>query len=662
MTPGPGSDDRLAAFLEAPFDELPPDLRVRVFGVDYAHVRPPEGGDLYLTRYGWPYLAQLLPANWYQDRWYAESGERLPGSTGHAYHVLTRPVGGKRADLVVKFSRVAQDVPLTIATSFPDAVPPEVLANARFNSPWEEFGLVMELRRGGFDPKGLRVLTQHPLAILAPPEQYALWQLGRSEGSFLQHDRLLAEDQENAVRAIELDIRRIYAVVYQWIKGCDAQEFFEAGDLGAEDFRGFTPRVIGELEQSGYRVLDNKPKHFILRKRSGDGKILRGRDGRATYALVDFELLQRTPEHHRQFKVRQRRKYWDLLGQRDQPSPASLPSHLHPTTIFGVRYVMGTLPDGGKLWMVGQGAELWDYFSPDRWLRTPRLKLSPVNEVYRTRTRDSIQVVYRRSRVGTRPRVDPLLERNRQMREYGFNSPFEEIAIAELLRQMGISTTRPRAIYRTDHPTTTAEYLRDDRRFADHADLLTPGPVPEPILSRAHDYYTVWDYFRGVDPHRSAGRPEGRGTDLERARDDGLLSQEEYAELLQHTRSRLRRTGLADAALQDHECIVTIGEDGALCRDREGGVEVTLCIDALTAYDYGLLTAEAYRRVTARLDERLRAVDCEALDLAGNHLLLSMNPDGQLKANAAGEIEVALCNFELIRGLYRPLRPLPGAP
>ena len=649
-------DDRLAAIRGRPFDDLPGDLRVRVFGVDYAHVRPSEGGDLYLTRYGWPSLAQLLPGHWYADRWYAQSGQRLPGSTGHAYHVLTRPVGGSQADLVVKFSRVAQDVPLTVATSFPDTVPPEVLANARFNSPWEEFGLVMELRRGGFGPPGPRILTQHPLAIYAPPEEYALWQLGRSEGSFLQHDRLLAEDQENAVRAIELDIRRIYVVLYQWIKGMDAEASFGAGELAEDDFRAFTPRVIGELAQAGFRVLDNKPKHFIVRKRR-DGALLRGRDGRVRHALVDFELLQRTPEHQQQFKIRQRRKYWDLLHHAEEPAPAALPPHLRAAKVFGVSYVMGTGPDGGQLWVVGRDPELWDYFNPDRWLRTPRLKLSLMNEVYRTRTRDNIQVVYRRSRVGTRPRVDPLLQRGRLIREYGFNSPFEEIAIAELLHQMGVATTHPRAIYRTGHPTTTAAYLRDDRRFADHADLLTPGPDPELILSRNHDYYTVWDYFRSADAQHRSGWPDGRGvTALGRARDDGLLSHQEYGELVEQVGRRLSRIGLTEAALADHECMVAIGQDGTPCRRPDGAIEVSLCIDALTAYEHELLGEEAFRRITARLDERLRAVDCEALDLAGNHLLLSMDPDGRFKTNDAGDIEVTLCNFELIRGLYRSLR------
>ena len=53
-----------------------------------------EGGDLYVTRYGWPTLAQLLPANWYNEQWYARHGIKLPGS-GHVYHVSTRPVRGK---------------------------------------------------------------------------------------------------------------------------------------------------------------------------------------------------------------------------------------------------------------------------------------------------------------------------------------------------------------------------------------------------------------------------------------------------------------------------------------------------------------------------------------------------------------------------------------
>ena len=141
------SDTALAIAGSTPFDRLPPEMIVRAFGVDYGHVHPREGGDLYVTRYGWPTLAQLLPANWYSDQWYARHGIKLPGS-GHVYHASTRPVRGKSIDVVVKFSRVAREISLEVATTFPDDITPEIIANARFNSPMEEFGLVTELRRG----------------------------------------------------------------------------------------------------------------------------------------------------------------------------------------------------------------------------------------------------------------------------------------------------------------------------------------------------------------------------------------------------------------------------------------------------------------------------------------------------------------------------------
>jgi hypothetical protein len=53
--------------------------------------------------------------------------------------------------------------------------------------------------------------------------------------------------------------------------------------------------VVEDLAGKGFRVLDTKPNHVILRKRTS-GELLRRR-GRLTYALVDFELLQRTEEY-----------------------------------------------------------------------------------------------------------------------------------------------------------------------------------------------------------------------------------------------------------------------------------------------------------------------------------------------------------------------------
>jgi hypothetical protein len=647
--------DRLDATIATPFERLPSERVVRAFDVDYAHVRTPEEGDLFVTRFGWPWLPQLLPSAWFTNERYAREGESLPGATGHVYRLPTTLASGTRLDLVVKFSRVAQDVSVIVHTSFPDDVPREVREGARFNSPLEEFGLVMEMRRGVHGPRDVRIRAQLPLAIYAPPEACQPWELGRSTSTFHTHCRLLAEDQESAVKAIELDIRRMYVLVYSWIKGRDAEQAYRSGDITEEEFLSLTPRVLEDLRRSGFRVLDNKPKHFILRKRS-DGSMLRDREGRLAYGLVDFELLQRTHEHHRRFKTTQGERYLSLRARGTDAAIPVTPSRPKLATVFGIGYVFGALPDGGRLWVVGRDPDLFDYFLPDRWRRTPRAKLSSNEEVYRTRTRDNVMLVYRRSQVGSRPRVDPLLETGQRLREHGVNSPFEEVAIAERLRQMGIPTTFPRAIYRTGHRSMRSVYLRDDRRFADHAGILTPAEPPEPALGPDHDYYTLWDCFRGLGAKAEAGERQGTLIDLAYARERGLLTGPAIDALIETSQSRLQALGFTGERLEENEFVVTLADDGRLARDSRDEMEVSLGIDALTAFEFGRLTATTYRELIRRLDARLRAVDCEMLNLGGQHLLLSLGTDGRFREDEHGQIAVTLCNFEFIRGLYRPIR------
>jgi hypothetical protein len=52
------------------------------------------------------------------------------------------------------------------------------------------------------------------------------------------------------------------------------------------------------MARLGYRVLDNKPRHVIVRPRP-DGT-LATRHGRTLYAVVDFELLQRIEDEDEQ--------------------------------------------------------------------------------------------------------------------------------------------------------------------------------------------------------------------------------------------------------------------------------------------------------------------------------------------------------------------------
>jgi hypothetical protein len=255
---------------------------VSLLGVDYSRLKTNDGGDLYLTRFGLPFLPQLAPENWYAPDWFAAQRVRLKG-TSTIYRVPTKPVNGLSLNLVVRFSRMAQEIPLA----------PAILnenAQAEFNSPFEEFALLMQLRAAHLTGAGPRIFTKKPLAIFQPPELLETWQTGRLESKMAA---MLARYPET-----RLDMRRQYLVVYGWIKGLNALEAAQvlgiSGQAVEKFLWEFTLRAIHDMEQLGFRVVDMKPEHIVLRILP-DGSLLRLRTGRAAYALIDYELLERIP-------------------------------------------------------------------------------------------------------------------------------------------------------------------------------------------------------------------------------------------------------------------------------------------------------------------------------------------------------------------------------
>lgn len=275
-----------------PFQILPPENRARLFGVDYALCPQPNAGELFLTWQAWHWLDYLEPRRWWDAEEITVTGERLSGSTGTVYRVRSSPPGRPPRDLLVKFSRVAQDVPLFIPDDFLDTLPREAVATARFLGPFAEFGLIHELRDSIFNHGDRRLRTKVPLAIYSPPEIYPLWQTGRHPDIFRAHLRVMAHEQfENGLAPVTLDIGRDYLEIFAWVDGIDAEEAFNRGLLGKDEMITLTRAANHNLTRLGYRVLDNKPRHLILRIRP-DGTILR-RHGRIVYTMVDFELLQR---------------------------------------------------------------------------------------------------------------------------------------------------------------------------------------------------------------------------------------------------------------------------------------------------------------------------------------------------------------------------------
>jgi hypothetical protein len=545
---------------------MPPDAAdVELLGIRYIHTKTRDGGDLYLTQYGAPYWEHLVPENWHAKEWFESKRERLVG-TGTVYKVPTRHIRDTSLHLVVKWSRVGEDVPV-------DTITINKFVNADFNSPFEEFALLMELRAGEMGPPDIRIRTQLPLAIYVPSERLQLWQTGRSES------KIAAKLARHP--GVEIDILRQYVLLYGWIKGMDLAEV--AHQWGMEDdarerfFASATSLVMHETELKGYRVVDMKPEHVIVRLRP-NGSILRDRHGQIIYGLVDYELLERTPEYEAAVRSKHRQHYLQHMARRFETTISkAMPVHLRRTKVLGVDYVFGHAEStGGWLWVVGKDPDLFNYFLPERWRRTPKQSLSETNQVFYTRTKDNIHLVWRVSRVGDLPSPAVADDRARQIMEHGFNSPFEEFAHALDMTRAGIKTIYPRAIYMTGHGADTPRPIADPRRFRAFADYRSPDG--HALLAEDHDYITVWGFWNGPDEMLAAQDGQYyRGVNVEQALREELISNETAAELVERARQRLQQCGFEDLNLKPDHLLISFTPDNELVKDTLGKPQLRLC-------------------------------------------------------------------------------------
>lgn len=534
-------------------------------GVDYLHLKTEEGGDLYLTTFALPFWRNLLPEYWYAPEWFKSKRLRLDG-TSTVYRLPTMSVQGRVVDLVVKFSRVGEQIPMDTFTI-------NKFVNAEFNSPFEEFSLLMELRRGRHGPKGIRIRTQKPLAIYVPPERLRLWQTGRSE------QKIRAKIARHP--GVEIDILRQYVVLFGWIKGLDAVETAHHFKLGERVRKRFISHVnslvIHELAQKGYRVIDMKPQHVILRPKPGR-KLLRDHDHQFAYALIDYELLERTPEHEAVVRSETRRFYLSHMAHRfDPPAGGPLPEHLHHVEVLGVDYVFGHADStGGLLWVVGTDPELFPYFLPERWRRTPGRQLGTGGQAHYTCTKDNVHLVWKVSRLGDAKQSGDSPARRRAIKEAGYNSPFEEIAIAMACERAGVKTVYPRAIYMTGSRSAASDIGTDDRHHRCFASLLTPDG--DPVIRPEHDYITLYGFWDGTDAMLDANAEHcNRAVSGEDACAAGLISASTLDGLLLQTRDRLLAHRLEPLDLRPDHLLLSYDPAGALIIGADGTPEVRLC-------------------------------------------------------------------------------------
>ena len=533
---------------------MPGAAHIRILGVDYLHIQMANGDDLYVTRYGVPFAETLKPRNWYHGDWFQENRRRLPGSST-VYRVRTKSVNGTSKDLVVKWCRVGQDVP---AETFAGQ------DHAEFNSPFEEFSLVTEMRNSRRESPGV-IRTHRPLAIYCPARRVELWKTGRREYKI--------ERKKAKHRDVELDAFRHYILIYEWVKGVDVTQTA----LSVEGVRRLTLKAAREIERKGFRVADRKPHHLIVRV-GRDDLPRRRRRGEIPYALVDFELLQRTQE--RELCVEQERRAQYLLRQRDRfqiEAKGHFPDHLRQVSVFGVPYVYGHAESTkGALWVVGRDPELFDYFQPERWMWTPRDRLSGTHEVYHTRTKDNIHLVWKVSRLGEEPvpsANDPHAER---IAEHGFNSPFEEFSFAVELAQKNVNAIYPRAIYGTEPRMELPEYNVDRRRYESHRHMSTPDG--RPILSPFSNYICIWGYWNGPDERLAVA--DGQfvtGLNMMEACGRGILAEEEVPKLAAKKREKLIRAGFEDLNLKADHILISLDPQGGVIKDNAGKPQLRIC-------------------------------------------------------------------------------------
>jgi hypothetical protein len=192
-------------------------------------------------------------------------------------------------------------------------------------------------------------------------------------------------------------------------------------------------------------------------------------------------------------------------------------------------------------------------------------------------TKDNINLVWKVSRVGIIPDMDPFKEHEREIIEFGYNSPFEEVALAVKLDKGGIPTIYPRAIYMTGTRTEISGFLFDNRRYETHRHLVTPEG--KPILRRDHDYIIMWGYWNGPDDMLAARDGDYfEGVNALQAWREGIITEEEYVDLMERIRERIRSLKVEDLNLRGtHILLSRRCSTGELIRDCKNSFETRIC-------------------------------------------------------------------------------------
>jgi hypothetical protein len=341
--------------------------------------------------------------------------------------------------------------------------------------------------------------------------------------------------------------------------------------------RRLTQQVDHDLAALGFTVRDRKPQHIIVRP-DPHGRLRRRSAGGVPYALVDFELLERTPERDSLIRARKRTDYLRRQAHRFEiKQDSECPPHLHRLNLLGVDYIYGLAGSTrGALWVVGRDPTLFDYFLPERWEHMPCVSLSPVDDIFDVVTKDNIHLVWKLSRVGHVPELDPFRPDEKKIIQHGYNSPFEEVAFAVDFARKGLPTIYPRAIYLSGKPQASCPSPFDGSRYKSHGHILLPDETP--VLKPGRDYIIIWGYWNKPD-ELLAERDERhyKPIDALSAMRRQMIPDAEYLALMQRIMNAIQSIGAEELNLHGHHKLLAIDSAGRFVRDPSGALSVRLC-------------------------------------------------------------------------------------
>jgi hypothetical protein len=160
---------------------------------------------------------------------------------------------------------------------------------------------------------------------------------------------------------------------------------------------------------------------------------------------------------------------------------------------------------------------------------------------------------------------------------HGFNSPFEEVALALELNNKGIATIYPRAIYMSGSKTSVSDSDCDHSRYQSHANLLAPDR-PESVLLPNRGYIIIWGYWNGTDEMLATYDGEYyTAISALSAYRRRLISKFTYLALMDTVKQKMLAVGIEDLNLRGTHILLSMNSANTFVTDSTGLPKTRIC-------------------------------------------------------------------------------------